>query len=67
MLVHPDFRKDATMGNKMKIVSNTLDFELDTDTAVAIGKFDGLHKRHDALIEKGVYPGIHGIDHEIKY
>lgn len=25
------------------------------------------HDKNDALIEKGVYPGIHGIDHEIKY
>jgi len=25
------------------------------------------HDKNDALIERGVYPGIHGVNHEIKY
>lgn len=36
----------------MKIISSTLDFELNTDTAVAIGKFDGLHLGHRRLLEE---------------
>lgn len=34
----------------MKIISNTLDFELNMDTAVALGKFDGLHIGHRKLL-----------------
>lgn len=36
----------------MKIISNTLDFELNTKTAVALGKFDGLHVGHRLLMEE---------------
>lgn len=36
----------------MKIISNTLDFELNTETAVALGKFDGLHMGHRRLLEE---------------
>jgi len=36
----------------MKIISHTLDFELHTKTAVAIGKFDGLHIGHRQLIRE---------------
>ena len=34
----------------MEIIAGTLDFELNRDTAVAIGKFDGLHLGHRELI-----------------
>lgn len=36
----------------MKIISGTLDFELNTDTAVALGKFDGLHMGHRKLLRE---------------
>ncbi len=38
--------------DKMKIISNTLEFELNTETAVALGKFDGLHVGHRKLLEE---------------
>lgn len=36
----------------MEIIAGTLDFELNKATAVAIGKFDGLHLGHRELIEQ---------------
>ena len=36
----------------MKIISGTLDFELNMDTAVALGKFDGLHMGHRKLLRE---------------
>ena len=36
----------------MEIIANTLDFELHIPTAVAIGKFDGLHIGHRRLLEE---------------
>ncbi len=35
----------------MEIITGTLEFELKQDTAVAIGKFDGLHLGHQKLLE----------------
>lgn len=36
----------------MEIITNTTDFYLDRDTAVAIGKFDGIHIGHRRLLEE---------------
>ena len=36
----------------MKIITGTLDFELHTEVAAAMGKFDGLHVGHRRLIEE---------------
>lgn len=36
----------------MEIISNTTDFKLEKETAVAIGKFDGIHIGHRRLLEE---------------
>lgn len=36
----------------MEIIAGTLDFELNKDTAVAMGKFDGLHLGHGRLMQE---------------
>lgn len=36
----------------MEIISNTTDFYLEKETAVAIGKFDGVHTGHRRLLEE---------------
>ncbi len=36
----------------MQIIENTTEFHIDEPTAVAIGKFDGIHLGHRALFEK---------------
>lgn len=36
----------------MKIINNTLNFEIPEESAVTLGKFDGIHKGHQKLIEK---------------
>ena len=36
----------------MEIITNTTDFYLEKDTAVAIGKFDGVHIGHRRLLEE---------------
>lgn len=35
----------------MKYISKTLDFQLEEPTAVTLGKFDGLHRGHDLLMQ----------------
>lgn len=36
----------------MRLITNTLDFQITEETVVAIGKFDGIHKGHKLLIDK---------------
>lgn len=36
----------------MEIITNTLEFQLHRDTAVAMGKFDGLHVGHRELLRR---------------
>ena len=36
----------------MEIIAGTTDFYLEKDTAVAIGKFDGVHLGHRRLLEE---------------
>lgn len=40
------------MEPKLKIIANTTDFYLERETAVAIGKFDGVHIGHRRLLEE---------------
>ena len=53
----------------MKIIANTLEFQLNRETAVAIGKFDGLHVGHRKLLgqiigqkERGLVPCVFTFD-----
>lgn len=36
----------------MEFIENTLDFHIENETAVTLGKFDGLHRGHGLLMEK---------------
>ena len=45
----------------MEIIAGTLDFELNKATAVAIGKFDGLHLGHRELIEQVLQKKAEGL------
>lgn len=53
----------------MEIITNTLDFQLNRDTAVAMGKFDGLHVGHRELLgrilkqrDRGLAPCVFTFD-----
>ena len=36
----------------MKYIKNTLDFHVDEPTVISLGKFDGIHRGHELLMEK---------------
>lgn len=44
----------------MKTISNTLDFWIPEESAVTLGKFDGIHKGHQKLIRKILEKKEHG-------
>lgn len=53
----------------MEIIADTLNFQLDRDTAVAVGKFDGLHVGHRELLgriieqrDRGLAPCVFTFD-----
>lgn len=46
---------------KMEIITNTREFQLDRDTAVAMGKFDGLHIGHRKLLRLVLEQGDRGL------
>ena len=36
----------------MKYIKNTVDFHIEEPTAISLGKFDGIHRGHELLLEK---------------
>jgi riboflavin kinase/FMN adenylyltransferase len=45
----------------MQIISGTTDFQIPAPTAVAVGKFDGIHKGHQKLIKEIIAQKKHGL------
>jgi riboflavin kinase/FMN adenylyltransferase len=45
----------------MQIISGTTDFHIPVPTAVAVGKFDGIHKGHQKLIKEIIAQKKHGL------
>lgn len=35
----------------MKYIKNTLDFHVEEPTVISLGKFDGIHRGHELLME----------------
>lgn len=36
----------------MKYIRNTVDFQIEEDTVISLGKFDGIHRGHELLMER---------------
>lgn len=45
----------------MKVISGTLDFRIGKESAVTLGKFDGIHKGHQKLMQKILTQKEHGL------
>ena len=46
----------------MKYITKTLDFKLESRSVITLGKFDGLHKGHQKLIERVLELGKSGLE-----
>ena len=46
----------------MKYITNTLDFQSDKRSLITLGKFDGLHRGHQKLINKILELGMQGYE-----
>lgn len=36
----------------MKYIRNTVDFQIEENTVISLGKFDGIHRGHELLMER---------------
>ena len=46
----------------MKYMTDTLDFQLEKRSVVTLGKFDGLHKGHEKLLQRVLALGKEGYE-----
>ena len=45
----------------MKYIRNTTDFYIEEDTVISLGKFDGIHRGHELLLEHLAAKGEEGL------
>jgi len=51
-----------TAGANMKYITGTLDFALNKRSAITLGKFDGLHRGHNKLVDRILKTGKDGFE-----